>query len=124
MSDVELFSQGAAAAPSDARQSARINVSWRARVLVTATQFIEGRAINVSETGVGLLLPQAMPVGARLTAAMAVPDSADRSHIIPVTLQIKVVFNVASGDQFKVGCQIAQLDDAGRKLIRHWINKS
>lgn len=91
MSDVELFSQGAAAAPSDARQSARINVSWRARVLISATQFIEGRAINVSETGVGLLLPQAMPVGARLTAAMAVPDSADRSHIIPVTLQIKVV---------------------------------
>lgn len=125
MSDTELFTSPAPAQASggEARQSPRITVAWRARVMHQPPHFVEGRALNVSEQGVGLLLDVAFPVGQRLTTALAVPDPADRSQIKPVMLQLKVIFNVASGDMFKIGTQIVQIDDAGRQLLRHWISK-
>lgn len=123
MSDTELpASPVPAQAPgSEGRRQPRVTVAWRARVLMAPPHFIEGRALNVSEQGVGLLLDVTLPVGQRLTAALAVPDPADRSKIKPVTLQLKVVFNVASGDLFKIGTQIVQIDEPERQLLRHWI---
>lgn len=106
---------------ADTRQSVRVNVSWRARVLLSGDAFIEGRSLNVSETGVCLLLDRRFPDGAALTIALAVPEPADRSRLHPVTFSARVVFHVASGDQFRTGMVFTQIAPDALKTIRHWV---
>jgi c-di-GMP-binding flagellar brake protein YcgR len=115
-------SGGASGAAVDARGSTRVNAHWRARVLVSPEAFIEGRTINVSEGGVSLLLDRRFPNGAPLTVALAVPDTTDRTRLIPLTAQVRVIFNVASGDQFRLGLQFTQMSDEGRQAIRRWVS--
>ena len=105
----------------DARSTPRVNAHWRARVLISSEAFIEGRTINVSEGGVSLLLDRRFPDHSVLTMALAVPDPTDRTRLQPVTLQARVVFNVASGDLFRLGLQFTQISDEGRQLIRRWV---
>ena len=106
----------------DARGAARVNAHWRARVLINAEAYIEGRTINVSEGGVSLLLDRRFPDGSVLTIALALPDPTDRTRLHAVTAQARVVFNVASGDQFRLGLQFTQLPDDGRQAIRRWVH--
>ena len=106
----------------DARSVPRVNAHWRARVLISQEAFIEGRTINVSEGGVSLLLDRRFPDRMVLTVALAVPDPIDRTRLQPVTLQARVVFNVASGDLFRLGLQFTQISDEGRQVIRRWVN--
>lgn len=106
---------------AEARLAPRVNVSWRARVLLSAQAFIEGRALNVSEAGVSLLFDRRFPDGAVLTVALGVPEPTDRARLRPVTAQARVVFHVASGDLFRHGLVFTQIDAEARKLIRHWV---
>lgn len=115
-------SGGAGGSAVDARGSARVNAHWRARVLISPESFIEGRTVNVSEGGVSLLLDRRFPDGVVLTVALAVPDATDRTRLNPLTVQARVVFNVASGDQFRLGLQFTQISNEGRKAVRHWVN--
>lgn len=116
------FSGGAGGAQVDARGSSRVNAHWRARVLISSDAFIEGRTINVSEGGVSVLLDRRFPDGTVLTLALAVPDPTERTRLHVVTGQVRVVFNVASGDLFRMGLQFLQLSDDGRLAIRRWVN--
>ncbi len=116
------WSGGAAGSPLDARGSNRVNAHWRARVLVSSESFIEGRTVNVSEGGVSVLLDRRFADGTVLTVAIAVPDPTDRTRLHGVTAQAKVVFNVASGDLFRLGLQFTQVPDDGRQAIRRWVH--
>lgn len=116
------WSGGAGGAPVDARGASRVNAHWRARVLVSADAFIEGRTVNVSEGGVSILLDRRFPDGAMLTVALAVPDPTDRTRLHVTTAQARVVFNVASGDLFRLGLQFTQVPDEGRQAIRRWVH--
>ena len=120
--DMSLPGGAAGGHALDARGTARVNAHWRARVLISAEAFIEGRTINVSEGGVSLLLDRRFPDGAVVTIAVAVPDPTDRTRLHVVTAQAKVVFNVASGDLFRLGLQFTQIPDDGRQTIRRWVN--
>jgi len=108
---------------ADARRAPRANVSWRARVLLSAEAFTEGRTLNASETGVSLLCDRRFADGAVLTVALGVPEPNDRSRLRPVTAQARVVFNVASGDLFRHGLVFTQIDPDARQLIRHWVQQ-
>jgi len=116
------FSGGAAGPAVEARGAARVNAHWRARVLIPPEAFVEGRTINVSEGGVSLLLDRRFADGALLTVALAVPDTTDRTRLNPLTVQAKVVFNVASGDLFRLGLQFTQISEEGRQALRRWVN--
>lgn len=106
---------------SEARKSNRVAVSWRARVLVQGDQFIEGRTLNVSESGVALLMERKFPDGMVLSVALAVPDPDERTRLRPITLTAKVVFHIASGAGFKLGLQFLQIDAAATQLLRRWV---
>jgi len=106
----------------DARGVARVNAHWRTRVLISAEAFVEGRTINVSEGGVCVLLDRRFADGAVVTMALAVPEPIDRTRLNVLTLQARVVFNVASGDQFRLGLQFTQISDDGRQAIRRWVH--
>ena len=123
MSVDQVVQPGAKSAPTQMRQEPRVSVTWRARVLVSAQDFLEGRTHNLSEKGVGLIMPRSFPPGTILTTALAVPQPNDRSLIKPVMLQIKVAFSVASGDLFKIGAQILKIDPNDQKLIDEWVNR-
>lgn len=112
---------GAGGSALEARVSTRVNAHWRARVLISPESFIEGRTINVSEGGVSLLLDRRFPDGASLMLALAVPDTTDRTRLNPLTVQARVVFNVASGDLFRLGLQFTQISNEGRQAIRRWV---
>ena len=116
------LSSGVGAAPAEARGASRVNAHWRARVLISSDAFIEGRTINVSEGGVSVLLDRRFPDGTVLTMALAVPDPSERTRLHVVTMQVRVVFNVASGDLFRMGLQFLHLPDDGRQAIRRWVN--
>jgi len=116
------WSGGAGGAAVDARGVARVNAHWRARVLISAEAFVEGRTINVSEGGVCVLLDRRFADGAVVTMALAVPEPIDRTRLNVLTLQARVVFNVASGDQFRLGLQFTQISDDGRQAIRRWVH--
>jgi len=119
----QVIQPGANKSPTQMRQEPRVSVTWRARVLVSAQDFLEGRTHNLSEKGVGLIMPRSFAIGAILTTALAVPQPNDRSLIKPVMLQIKVAFSVASDDLFKIGAQIVKIDPNDQKLIDEWVNR-
>lgn len=123
MSADQVVQPVAKSSPVQMRQEPRVSVTWRARVLVSAQDFLEGRTHNLSEKGVGLIMPRSFPPGTILTTALAVPQPNDRSLIKPVMLQIKVAFSVASGDLFKIGAQILKIDSNDQKLIDEWVNR-
>lgn len=102
----------------DVRSSSRVQVSWRARVLLTPATFIECRTLNISDAGVSLLCDRALSSGATLNVALAVPEPRDRSRIRPVTLMARVVFHAAAGDLFKIGMQFVRLDEDTRAFVR------
>lgn len=116
------WSGSAGGSALDARSANRVNAHWRARVLISAEAFVEGRTVNVSEGGVNLLLDRRFPDGSVVTMALAVPDPIDRTRLHVVSLQAKVVFNVASGDLFRLGLQFTQIPDDGRQAIRRWVH--
>lgn len=115
------WSDGTDGSSPDARGSGRVNAHWRARVLISAQAFVEGRTVNVSEGGVSVLLDRRFPDGAMLTVALAVPEPIDRTRLRVMTAQVKVVFNVASGDLFRLGLRFTQIPDDGRQAIRRWV---
>lgn len=106
----------------DTRGAPRVSVSWRSRILLTGDAFMECRTLNLSERGLSVLSSRNFPDGVLLTVALAVPDPVVRSRICPVTLTARVVFHVASGDQFRIGLQIHQIDAAGQQLLRQWVH--
>lgn len=116
------WSGGGGGPTVEARGATRVNAHWRARALISSDAFTEGRTINVSESGVSLLLDRRFPDGAVLTLALAVPDPTDRTRLHAITAQARVVFNVASGDLFRLGLQFTQISDEGRQLIRRWVH--
>lgn len=109
--------------PSDARQSPRTTVSWRARVMTGPQTYEEIRVLNISIDGLGLVCERAYPAGTVLQLAVAIPDPKDRSALSVVILQAKVVFHVVANDKFRIGTRYTRIDDAARALIDHWVSK-
>ncbi|MCH8181229.1 MAG: PilZ domain-containing protein [Proteobacteria bacterium] len=118
MSGLQASWLAQAGGEGDARGSSRVQVSWRARVLLSQATFIECRTLNISDVGVSLLCDRALSSGATLNVALAVPEPRDRSRIRPVTLMARVVFHAAAGDLFKIGMQFVQVDDDTRAFVR------
>lgn len=108
---------------ADARQTPRVTVAWRARVVTSPQDFIDVRVVNISADGLGLVSDRSFPSGALLHLAVAVPDPKDRSHFCVVSLQAKVVFHVVASGKFRIGTRHVKIDDATRALIDHWVSK-
>lgn len=116
------WSGGAGGSAVETRGTSRVNAHWRARVLISADSFVEGRTVNVSEGGISVLMDRRFADGAVLTVALAVPEPIDRTRLNVLTMQAKVVFNVAAGDLFRMGLQFTQISDDGRQAIRRWVH--
>jgi hypothetical protein len=110
-------------ASDDARQSPRVTVAWRARVITGPQSYEDVRVVNITNDGLGFMCNLALAAGVVLMMAVAIPDPKDRSQFCYVTMQVKVVHHIISGPKFRIGTRLMQADDNARRLIAHWYSK-
>jgi len=108
---------------ADSRREQRVKVSWPARVQLPGGRVVELRVRDISEGGIGLTAPIALPSGVSLTFAMGVPGLAEPSRITAVAGAIRVTYAVLQGNDVQCGGTWAQLPAEGRELIGKWIRK-
>ena len=117
------MSDSVSAQPStvDARVGPRVNVGWRARIVLGPQSFQDARVVNLSEDGLGLVCEQAYRDGHLLNVVVAMPDPNDRSRYVYPTFKLKVVFHVVSGHKFRTGTRLLETDGTTRQMLLQWI---
>lgn len=108
---------------ADNRQTPRNPVSWRARVLLNAEQILECRTFDLSAGGLGLLCTQALPIGDSVRVALQLPPAAGERTSRIVSAHAKAVYQVLSGDEYRVGMQWIALDPATLALLSPWVKR-
>ena len=108
---------------ADSRREQRVKVSWPARVQLPTGRVVELRVRDISDGGIGLTAPVALPSGVSLTFAMGVPSLSDPSKVIPVSGAIRVTYAVLKGHDVQCGGTWTQLAPEGRELIGKWIRQ-
>jgi len=117
--DEKPLSAGSVA--GNAREHERVNVNWRARIVVGPNQFLDAKVINASVGGVCLLGDHPYRQGTSLQVALAIPTPQDRTRIHFTEVQAKVAYQVMNNHSFKIGLQFTAVDDATVKLIKQWV---
>jgi len=119
--------EGAAALGSqrivDSRSEPRIRVSWPGRVQMPDGRVVDLKVRDISDNGLGILVPASIPPMRALTFAMGVPHFDDPQRFRPVTGQVKAAYVVLQGDQFAAGLSWVLLADDSRDLIKRWVRK-
>jgi hypothetical protein len=108
-------------AAKDSREHQRAVVAWRARVLLSPTQFLEARVVDISEAGAGLECDRSFPVGSVITMLMAVPDLVNRAQQHVLKLKAMVRFHVLKSGAVRMGVQLLNLDPEHRKMLVEWV---
>lgn len=108
-------------AAANAREHERVNVVWRARIVVAPDRFLDAKVINASAGGICMICEQPYKVGTALDVAIAIPQPDDRTRIHYTQVRGRVAFQVMNSNQFKVGLQFLSVDEVTIKLIKKWV---
>ena len=110
-------------ADSDNRSVPRATVSWRAKVVLAPTQYLDAKVVDISEMGFRLEVNRPFPVGAVLQLLVAVPDLSNRAkhHILPVSGEVK--FNLLRGDATSLGMSFHKPSEALLHLVKEWVER-
>ena len=108
---------------ADSRKEHRVKVSWPARVQLANGRVVELRVRDLSNSGIGLLTPAAIPANTVLNFAMGVPGLEDLGRITPVSGTIKTTYMVVQGPDIYCGGMWVSLPQAGRDLVDKWIKR-
>jgi hypothetical protein len=109
--------------PGDARKEARVTVSWRAKLLLPNGQWLDARVRDISESGLGVLVPERVVEQQPLTLSITMPDLDDPSQAYLVNCRILPIFVVLRGHDYHAGAQWLELHDSARALIKAWIKR-
>lgn len=104
----------------ESRAEARTKVSWRLRLMEPGQPFYEGRACDITESGVGVLCDKTFAVGSVVDLALAIPTHAATAMEVK-TCRAKVIFASFSGGQCRLGMQFQAASDELRLSIRQAI---
>jgi c-di-GMP-binding flagellar brake protein YcgR len=104
----------------DHRGSERINVSWRAKLLLPKGEVIATRTFDISATGVGVWSEQPLMLKSTLQVALQVPTPNDLSTLEVVTGHALVVFQILRGHEYRVGLQWQALSAQTQKVLSAW----
>lgn len=105
------------------RQFPRLNVSFRAVILLPDDKKLFVKINNISEGGVGFLCPENFALGQMLNVVMEVPslnNPAQRAHL---PCKIRIQHNVLSQQEYRLGAQIVEMDEKHKALFRSWLNR-
>jgi c-di-GMP-binding flagellar brake protein YcgR len=95
---------------ADMRATVRKLVSLKARVLLPDGKMVEGRTLDLSAGGVGLLLFGPLTPQSVVQVAVQVPTPHVPGQYDVVSGPAKVVFQILRGDDYKIGLQWLSLD--------------
>jgi hypothetical protein len=107
----------------DSRTSQRATVSWRAKIVLAPTQYMDAKVVDISELGMRLECQRAFPVGAVLQLLVAMPDLTNRAkhHILPVAGEVR--FNLLKGDATSLGLILVKPSEAFTKSLKEWVER-
>jgi c-di-GMP-binding flagellar brake protein YcgR len=114
---------GASRPPSVARQHERAPVSWKARLEVAGGAYLEARAVDLSEGGVGVVAPDALGDVGEVEVWLAVPCDEQHRTRMALRLRARVAFQVYAGGQCRIGLQFLNIEATARQLLRNWVQR-
>lgn len=79
------------------------------------------RAVNVSESGFGIMSPRGLAAGTLVDLQVVVPARAGDTQARTVRLRGKVAHSVFRQDECLLGIQILTLDPADHDALRRWV---
>ena len=108
---------------ADRREAVRRHLRSPALVLLPGQPGRVGRTIDVSETGLCVLMPEGLPGGTECMVGFEVPDKTGARK--RVQSRARVVHSVLStqGDGFKIGMQFVQVPDETQRVLESFIRE-
>ena len=107
----------------DARKEPRVSVSWRARLTLPTGQIHEARVRDISESGLGIVVHEIVPVQQMLALSVSMPDVEDMTKAYMVNARIRPLFVVLQGHDYRLGAEWHELPEAARTLLKAWIRR-
>lgn len=99
------------------RATVRKVVSLKARVLLGGGTMLDGRTLDLSAGGVGLILRQPLTAQSMVQIAVQLPKPKMPGQYDVITGSGKVVFQVLKGDDYQIGVQWLSLDSKVLALL-------
>jgi c-di-GMP-binding flagellar brake protein YcgR len=108
---------------ADRREAVRRSLRSPALVLLPGQPGRVGRTVDVSETGLCVMLPDGLADGVECLVGFELPDRAGARKRYQA--RARVVHSVLSnqGDGFKVGMQFVQMPDDTRRALESFIRE-
>jgi c-di-GMP-binding flagellar brake protein YcgR len=103
---------------TEQRQSERKLVRTRARVTMEGAATVSGRTSDLAANGVGITLPDPVPVG---QAGQVSFDLLIDGKIVPISARAKALHCIYSHGEFKVGFQFVNLDLAAMTAVARFL---
>ncbi|NRF67378.1 PilZ domain-containing protein [Aquincola sp. S2] len=108
---------------ADRREAVRRSLRSPALVLLPGQPGRIGKTVDVSETGVCLMLPEGLPGGTQCMVGFELPDKAGARK--RVQSKARVVHSVLSnlGDGFKIGMQFLDTPGETQRALENFIRE-
>jgi hypothetical protein len=109
---------------ADRREAARRPLRGPALVLLPGQPGRLGRTVDVSETGVCVMLPEGLPETTECLVGFEVPDrNGVRKRVQARARVVHSVLSTQGGDGFKIGMQFLQVPDETRRALETFIRE-
>ncbi len=105
------------------RVAARSNVTWKARLLSEKGLMMDVKTADISISGVGLIGDHPLTLHSVMQLAIQVPHLTMPGSFTVITGQIKIVFHVLKGGQYRSGGQWINLAEPHQALLKSWIER-
>ena len=105
------------------RAAIRVNITWKAKVMMGASSVLDVKTADISTSGVGLVGHHPLPQHSVLQLAIQVPHPTLSGQFAVITGKIKVAFQVMRGGEYRTGAQFIDLPESYRELLRIWIER-
>jgi hypothetical protein len=107
-------SEGERAAPkaqavAEPRIAARKMLTCRVKVSLQSGAALSGKAVDISLTGIGVIIPDAIPAGSVVTIGF---DPLLNGKSTPISLPAKAVYSSLGSKGFRIGFQFVRLNDS------------
>lgn len=106
---------------TELRLHRRARAAWPARLLNKGGGIQCVTVCDVSEGGVGILVPTNLPLGTNLDLALSVPDPKQVGRTHAVRAGVRVMFSSFTGSQCRIGVQFVELPMEARLAIRSYV---
>lgn len=110
-------------ASTENRAAVRVNITWKAKIMMPQGAVIEAKTADVSATGIGLVGHHPFPVHSVLQVAIQVPHPTISGSFTVITGRVKVAFQVMRGGDYRTGVQFVELSEAYKALINVWVER-